>query len=215
MFGGDYHCTGLFSIPSSDCPEIAVGLAVAVRAFAASLFNRDVAERVRSTLEDIKRHGVETSDSPRRIESAAPARVVEKIVEKEVSPVRSDAVTLMSLLQREARLVDLIQEDLTHFSDAQIGAAARPALESTRKTLQRVMPVRALDDSGEGSEVTAPVDRPARYRWIGATAGGQSATGKLVHQGWIAEKIDLPKFAGDSGDALVVAAAEVQSAATS
>src|SRR5438067_1804514 len=48
------------------------------------------------------------------------------------------ALHLLSLLQREGRLVDFCQEDLAGFSDVQIGAAARAVHDGCRKALREV-----------------------------------------------------------------------------
>ena len=51
----------------------------------------------------------------------APAREVqEQVAERDLSP----ALQLLSILQREGRFVDFVQEDLSGASDADIGAAA-------------------------------------------------------------------------------------------
>ena len=53
----------------------------------------------------------------------------------EPAPRRSDAITLLAALQREARFVDLVQEPLGEYSDDQIGAAARDVLRDCREVL--------------------------------------------------------------------------------
>lgn len=186
-----------------------MGLGIALRVFTASLFNRDVAERLRVAMDDIKQNGLDPMPmalaAPDEKPAATPAPAAKSA--PPAKPVRSDAITLLSALQREARLVDLIQEDLTQFSDAQVGAAARPCLLSCGKTLQRMMPMVAVDDSGEGAKVNVPANSKSRYQWIGEPG---SEVGTLIHKGWMATKIELPAWTGDDADANVVAAAQVQ-----
>lgn len=43
------------------------------------------------------------------------------------------ALQLLALLQQEARLIDFTREDLTGFSDADVGAAARVVHEGSKK----------------------------------------------------------------------------------
>ena len=86
-----------------------MGLGIAIRAFSAGLFNRRLAEEIAKVLEG---DGIDTPEPkipPPTIPSAAAPPAPSP------RPARSDAVTLLSALQREARLVDLIQEDLTKF----------------------------------------------------------------------------------------------------
>jgi hypothetical protein len=45
------------------------------------------------------------------------------------------ALQLLGLLQREARFIDFIQEDVAAYADADIGAAARVVHEGCRKVL--------------------------------------------------------------------------------
>ena len=57
-------------------------------------------------------------------------------------PARSEAVTLLAALQREARFVDFIKEPLDGYSDAQIGAAARDVHRDCGKVLDRLLAIR-------------------------------------------------------------------------
>ena len=58
------------------------------------------------------------------------------------------AIALLTLFQREGRLVDFLEQDVTTFPDAEVGAAARVVHEGCRKALRAhalVKPVRAAD----------------------------------------------------------------------
>ena len=48
---------------------------------------------------------------------------------------------LLGLLQREGRLLDFLQEDVSSFSDGDVGAAARVVHEGCRKALQQYVPL--------------------------------------------------------------------------
>ncbi len=127
-----------------------------------------------------------------------------------VEPARSEALTLLAMLQREARFVDLVQEPLDQFSDAQVGAAARPCLIQCRQTLQRVFDLIPLTEQAEGSTVAVPLNASAlRYQWLGN--GEQSSTGRLVHPGWLANQSELGKWTGSPSDAKVIAPIQIQS----
>ena len=58
-----------------------------------------------------------------------------------------EALTLLAALQREARFVDLVQESLDAYTDAQIGGAARDVLRDCRKTLDRMFALKPTDAS--------------------------------------------------------------------
>lgn len=124
------------------------------------------------------------------------------------SPKRSEAVTLLSVLQREARLVDLMMEPLEDFQDAQIGAAAREVLRDCRKVIERLFDVQPLAAVDEGESLDLPENpSPAMYRLV-----GNSAVKKVVvtHRGWKAAKCELPKWAGSNSEALILAPIEVE-----
>ncbi|MEQ1828423.1 MAG: DUF2760 domain-containing protein, partial [Pirellula sp.] len=127
---------------------------------------------------------------------------------KSIAAPRSDALTLLSTLQREARLLDLVCESIDEYSDAQIGAAARDVLRDSRKTLDRMFGLKPLLVSREGDTIEIPADHsPMRWRIVGKESSRQ---GTLSHCGWQATKTELPQWSGNADDALVIAAAEVE-----
>lgn len=178
-----------------------MGLGIAIRAFSAALFKKDASEKLRQALDG--------DHSPATLRESKPAAEPEPTpAPADLAPARSDAITLLSALQREARLVDLIQEDLTNYSDAQVGAAARPCLQSCASALSRLLGLAAVSDAGEGGLVDIGSDgSPARYQWIGE---GGATSGKLVHQGWQATRVELPTWTGAEADANVIAPAQLQ-----
>ncbi len=122
---------------------------------------------------------------------------------------QNPAVALIAALQREARLIDLVFEDLDAYGDAQVGSAARPVLKSTRSALQRILGVERLLDCGENATVqvddSAP---PTRFQPVDGSSTGGSMT--VVHPGWRAAKTDVPTYTGPADDADVLAPAQVK-----
>src|SRR5690606_14844528 len=89
---------------------------LALRAFFRVLMEAELAGRVRELLEPAGELAApEPSESDKPVSSRQPARAA----------ARSDALTLLETLQREARLIDFLMEPLDNYSDAQIGAAVR------------------------------------------------------------------------------------------
>jgi hypothetical protein len=126
-------------------------------------------------------------------------------------PARSEAITLLATLQREARFVDLVQESLTEYSDAQVGAAARDVLRDCRTVLDRFFDLHPVVDQPEGTPVEIGVDQSTgRYRLTGADSTGLSNQGSLVHHGWEARQCQLPKWSGSEDLALLVVPAELE-----
>lgn len=195
-----------------------MSIGIAFRAFFAALSDRQRSDAIRRVLEE---------EEPQRVSLPPPAEVpaAEKATEKAAAPSRpaappaprrNDALTLLATLQREARLIDLIEEPLDQFTDAQIGAAARPCLKQCRAAIDRMFGVRPLVDVPEGETLTPPGDAsPIRVQWTGDTsadgpAGQEHRSGRVVHPGWRAERCDLAQWNGRDEDAMVIAATQLQ-----
>lgn len=175
-----------------------MSLGIALKAFFAALGNKEKASKIERALT--------ASQAIEAAPTAQPAAPAPQAAPK--TPARDSAVTLLASLQREARLLDLIQEDLNQYSDAQVGAAARPCLQQCASVLGRTLGIAPLLDAAEGDSVpVGDTPSPTRYQWIGE---GTGASGKLVHHGWQATKMDLPTWTGDANDANVIAPAQIQ-----
>jgi hypothetical protein len=128
----------------------------------------------------------------------------------EAAPDTGPALQLLGLLQREGRLVDFLQQDLSAFGDAEIGAATRVVHEGCRRALTRHVKVAPIRAENEGSKVTLEAGyAPAQIKLTGNVAGSPPYRGVLRHRGWRAESIDLPRAVGDH-DARVLAPAEIE-----
>ncbi len=179
-----------------------MALGTAFRAFFAALFNQEVAQRLQVALDQSAAVGTEKINAPTST-SEAPFSV-----SKPTS--RSDAVTLLATLQREARLVDLIKEDLSAYGDAQIGAAARPCLKQCAATLERLFDLHPIETYADSAMVQIPQGASTMaYQWIGE---GSGSTGKLIHHGWQVTRVELPKWTGNDQDAKIVAPVQIQRA---
>jgi hypothetical protein len=126
-------------------------------------------------------------------------------------PIQSPAITLLSALQREARLVDFLKEDLSGYADEQIGAAVREIHRDAGQTLDRLFAIRPVVADEEGAAVEVPVGFDAgQYRLTGQVTGSPPYRGTLQHHGWQATKCELPTFTGGPAAANTLAPAEVQ-----
>ncbi len=120
------------------------------------------------------------------------------------------ALQLLGLLQRDARFIDFIEEDVKAYSDADIGAAARVVHEGCRKVLREHFSIQPLRSETEGSRVTLPEGfDAAAVRVTGNVVGKAPFTGTLSHRGWRVADTRLPKLAAGH-DAAIVAQAEVE-----
>jgi hypothetical protein len=169
-----------------------------------------------------KRHQVLRQDT-----AAAPAepivKVVEKIVEvekivqapapepvilKEATP--DAALQLLGLLQKEARFVDFLKEDISSYADAEIGVAARVVHEGCNKAMNEHFTLAPIRSEQEGNKITLPQGfDAATVRLTGNIVGAAPFTGTLIHKGWQVTNLKLPKLT-QGHNASIIAPAEVE-----
>ena len=117
---------------------------------------------------------------------------------------------LLGLLQREARFVDFIEEDIAAASDAEIGAVARVVHEGCRKAVRSHFTLAPVRTESEGSRLTLPAGfDAAAVRVTGNVVGQPPFTGTLAHRGWRVSDTRLPQLA-PGHDARILAQAEVE-----
>lgn len=142
------------------------------------------------------------------IEKIVHAPAPEPVVLKEASP--DAALQLLGLLQNEARFIDFIKEDITAYSDADIGIAARVVHEGCNKALNEHFTLASVRDEQEGTNITLkPGFDASLVRLTGNIVGQAPFTGTLIHKGWQVTSIRLPKLTQGYNPA-IIAAAEVE-----
>ena len=120
------------------------------------------------------------------------------------------ALRMLALMQQEGRLVDFLEEDLTSYSDTQIGSAVRTIHGGCRAVLKERLDLAPILPGAEGATVT--VERgfdPAAVRVTGNVRGEPPYQGVLRHPGWRAAAFRLPATTGDR-DHTILAPAEVE-----
>lgn len=133
--------------------------------------------------------------------SPSPQEPVSAPVPREpvAAPPRAEAevVALMGLFQEGGRLVDFLMEDISSASDAQLAPAARVVHSGCRKVLQEYFEISPLRSEGEGAPVTLQKGFEAdHYRLIGTVGDQDVHHGKLLHHGWEAKNVKLPRISG-------------------
>ncbi len=176
---------------------------LAIRVFFLVLFRREVAEAVREVLEG--------KAAPPRAPVEPPEAKAPKKPAPPKAPQRSEALTLLATLQREARLIDFVEEPLDEYTDAQVGAAARDVHRDCRSVIRRLFAPRPLLSDAEGADIEVPRGfDPGRYRLVGQVTGEPPFRGRLAHPGWEAAKCEVPTWSGGKSAARVIAPAEVE-----
>lgn len=181
---------------------------IALKSFFLVLFNGALARAV----DDVLRRRHDLSRLPEAKKEAIaerPAQPPAKAVATKA--VRSEAIALLAALQREGRFVDFLKEELSGFSDAQIGAVARDLHRDCGKVVERMFAIEPLLSEAEGANVEVPSGFDAgRYRLVGNVGGAPPFRGAVVHHGWQATACELPSWVGGEGSARIVAPAEVE-----
>lgn len=169
------------------------------------------------------KQSTEEVESPAQTAVEPEVKIVEKIVEvekivqapapepvilKEATP--DAALQLLGLLQKEARFIDFIKEDMSAYNDADIGVAARVVHEGCNKAINEYFTLETVRTEDEGSKVTlAKGFNAAEVRLTGNIVGKAPFSGTLVHKGWQVSDVRLPKLT-EGHNAKIVAAAEVE-----
>lgn len=124
----------------------------------------------------------------------------------------AEVISFLATMQQRGRLIDFLMDDITAYSDVQVGAAARVVHDGCRAVLKDHLTIRPLRDESEGSTVEVGEGFAAdEVRFIGAISGSPPFTGTLVHRGWKVEKINLPRLLHREEDRLpTIAPAEVE-----
>lgn len=177
---------------------------IAFYSFARALADADYAR----LLTDIYVDGASSLPAPAPA-ARAPVPLPQPAAQLQEAPPDS-ALVLLGLFQKEGRFVDFLQEQITGYSDQEIGAAARVVHQGCRKVLQDYLSIAPVREETEGSRVT--LERgfdPSAVRPIGNVVGDPPFTGALVHRGWRADEVRLPKVSG-SRDVSILAPAEVE-----
>lgn len=142
------------------------------------------------------------------VEKVVQAPAPKPVVLKEATP--DAALQLLSLLQKEARFIDFIKEDITAYNDADIGVAARVVHEGCNKAINEHFKLVVVHEGQEGNKVSLPKGfDAASIRLTGNIIGEAPFTGTLIHRGWQVADIRLPKLTAGH-NAKIIAPAEVE-----
>jgi hypothetical protein len=183
-------------------------LSIAFGAFFKSLGDAEFAARVRDDQIGPVAAAPIATPAPTAAPTAAPTPAPTAAPLR--APSAESALQLLSLFQREARLIDFTQENLSAYSDADIGAAARVVHEGCARVLREHFTIEPVRNENEGARVTLEEGfDAASVRLTGNVVGQAPFKGTLSHRGWRAARVQLPQLA-EKHDARVLAPAEVE-----
>jgi hypothetical protein len=179
-------------------PSFLARLSTALSCFSRALSSADFCRQVAGLLH------------PTTAPTPAPAPAKPKSVELPPERVHASGLAVLSLLQREGRLIDFLQEEMAAYSDAEIGAAARVVHAGCRKAVADSFTIAPALKDAEGASIQVPAGFDAqRIRLTGNIAGQPPFRGTVKHHGWVVTSLRLPNVS-ETLDPRVLAAAEVE-----
>ena len=117
---------------------------------------------------------------------------------------------MLTVLQRESRLIDFLMEDLHTADDSQIGAAVREIQSKAQATLKKHLTLGSVLTEPEGGTVAVPAGfDPSAIQLVGNVTGQPPFRGVVRHAGWRVQEI-LLAAPPEGQDEFVLAPAEVE-----
>ncbi|MBI2807778.1 MAG: DUF2760 domain-containing protein [Planctomycetes bacterium] len=121
-----------------------------------------------------------------------------------------EPLLLLTLMQREGRLIDFLLENVDGADNDTLGAGVRTIHQACQKVLKEHLDMEPVLKGEEKSIVDVPVGfDPSAIRLTGNVTGAPPFKGTLEHHGWRVTKIKVQK-PPEGQDAFVVAPAEVE-----
>lgn len=172
---------------------------LAFRSFFNILFSGELSSDVLDALR-LSRRGAApaTAAAPSKAAPAAPT-----------VRISDGALQILGIMQRDARLIDFLMEDIAAYSDDQVGAAVRELHDQCRDSIARYVTLTPVIDGVEGTYAKAPGSDANLVKFVGNVPAQPPPGGTLRHKGWRASKVDLPSLAAKQ-DASVIAPAEIE-----
>lgn len=120
-------------------------------------------------------------------------------------------LAFLSSLQDKGRIVDFLMDDISAYSDAQVGAAARIVHQGCSRVLKQHLSVSPIFKGEEGGQTTlAPGYSPSEWRLVGSVRGQPPFRGNVLHRGWKVDRVELSIPAAGSNQSPVLAPAELE-----
>ena len=175
-------------------------IVLAFRAFFNLLFSGELSSEVLIALNLSRR----SATAPAKPATPAPPPPAAPVVRTS-----DGALQILAILQRDSRLIDFLMEDVSGYSDDQIGAAVRELHDQCRDAIGRYVTLAPVIDGVEGTYAKAPAQDASMIKFVGNVPAKPPAGGTLRHKGWRAVKVELPNLPAKQ-DATIIAPAEIE-----
>ena len=146
--------------------------------------------RINKAIQDVKKEEPQVGKLDREPVTGVPK--VDEIVDERRN---LSAIQFIMLMQREGRFVDFLEEDISSYDDAQVGAAVKTLHDEWRKIFNEHVKIEHIYKEVEGTEVVVEEGFDASaIRLTGKVVGNPPFRGVIKHRGWKLVKIDLPRL---------------------
>ncbi len=185
-------------------------VALSFVAFFAVLFNKQFATQVYQLRKEQRGELLPVPAALPEEEQPEEKQPIEEQPDRKTAPDRHDALQLLSMFQRDGRLIDFLQEDIAAFSDSEVGAAARAVHDGCSKALQSYFALEPVYCEPEGASIVLKDGfDPSAVRLTGNVMGSPPFRGSLKHHGWRAKEVKMPS-SPQGQDPAILAPAEVE-----
>jgi hypothetical protein len=122
----------------------------------------------------------------------------------------AEPIRILTLLQRDGRLLDFLLEDVSAATDMDLGAGVREIHRQCQKALKEHLKLEPVLAQEENTTVEVPAGfDPSTIRLTGNVTGQPPFRGTLIHRGWRVKEIKLGPLP-EGQDHFVVQPAEVE-----
>ena len=135
------------------------------------------------------------AEEPSKAESTSAA--IPPAPETQPQGIPTDSLVLVSQLQEKGRFLDFLMDDISAYSDTQVGAAARIIHQGCKSVVTQAFAPIAISSATEGTQITLENDyHKSDFRISGELSGEGPYTVTLEHKGWKPTQCILPEFQG-------------------
>ena len=114
------------------------------------------------------------------------------------------AKKLLAILQKQARFIDFIHQNLDHYSNNEVANVARNIHSNCQKTLKKYCKFSSIRPEAEEGFVVLEKDFDRSYiHLIGNIGNQQQFEGVLIHKGWQIDEIKLPYSLNKTNDHII------------
>lgn len=183
-----------------------MGLGIALGSFLKCLVNPEFGRQVKKLAMGGEVPTSPLTDPP--TEQDLEAASVEE--DESLSAYECGAIQLLGELQKEGRLLDFLEEDLSQYGDEEIGSSVRSIHEGLKKAIVKILEKEKVINQEEESSYRVNSDYNAsEIKLSGQVSDKFPLKGILVHPGWKVSKMNLPERPRQAEEVIVPAEVEI------